>query len=69
MNLTQLKTKSVHELIGTATEMGLENLGRSRKQEVIFAILKKHAKGGEDIYGPYIVREHGRVLCNISRTM
>ncbi len=51
MNLTQLKTKSVHELIGTATEMGLENLGRSRKQEVIFAILKKHAKGGEDIYG------------------
>jgi len=51
MNLTQLKTKSVHDLIGTAKEMGLENLGRSRKQDVIFAILKKHAKGGEDIYG------------------
>jgi transcription termination factor Rho len=51
MNLTQLKTKSVHDLIGTATDMGLENLGRSRKQDVIFAILKKHAKGGEDIYG------------------
>ena len=51
MNLTQLKTKSVHELIGTAKEMGLESLGRSRKQDVIFAILKKHAKSGEDIYG------------------
>ena len=31
--------------------MGLESLGRSRKQDVIFAILKKHAKSGEDIYG------------------
>ncbi len=51
MNLTQLKTKSVHDLIGTAKDMGLENLGRSRKQDVIFAILKKHAKSGEDIYG------------------
>ena len=51
MNLTQLKTKNVHDLIETAKEMGLENLGRSRKQDVIFAILKKHAKGGEDIYG------------------
>ncbi|OUS28009.1 transcription termination factor Rho ['Osedax' symbiont bacterium Rs2_46_30_T18] len=51
MNLTQLKTKSVHELVDTANEMGLENLARSRKQDVIFAILKKHAKSGEDIYG------------------
>ena len=51
MNLTQLKTKSVHDLVDTANEMGLENLGRSRKQDVIFAILKKHAKSGEDIYG------------------
>ncbi|MEM5528002.1 transcription termination factor Rho [Gammaproteobacteria bacterium AS21] len=51
MNLTQLKTKNVHDLIETAKDMGLENLGRSRKQDVIFAILKKHAKGGEDIYG------------------
>ncbi|MGB1236608.1 MAG: transcription termination factor Rho [Pseudomonadales bacterium] len=51
MNLTQLKTKSVQELLATASEMGLDNLGRSRKQDVIFAILKKHAKSGEDIYG------------------
>lgn len=31
--------------------MGLENLARSRKQDIIFAMLKRHAKGGEDIYG------------------
>ncbi|KZZ40951.1 transcription termination factor Rho, partial [Oleiphilus sp. HI0118] len=30
---------------------GLDNLARSRKQDVIFTILKRHAKGGEDIYG------------------
>jgi len=31
--------------------MGLENLSRTRKQDIIFAILKKHAKNGEDISG------------------
>jgi transcription termination factor Rho len=30
---------------------GLDNLARSRKQDIIFALLKKHAKGGDDIYG------------------
>lgn len=51
MNLTELKKKPVPELISIAEEMGLENMARSRKQDVIFAILKRHAKGGEDIYG------------------
>ncbi len=51
MNLTELKTKSVPELLEIAENMGLENMSRSRKQDVIFAILKRHAKGGEDIYG------------------
>ncbi len=51
MNLTELKLKSVPELLDIASEMGLENMARSRKQDVIFAILKKHAKSGEDIYG------------------
>jgi transcription termination factor Rho len=31
--------------------LGLENLARSRKQDVIFSILKAHARNGEDIYG------------------
>ncbi|PIE20434.1 MAG: transcription termination factor Rho [Neptuniibacter caesariensis] len=51
MNLTELKTKSVPELLNIAKGMGMDNLARSRKQDVIFAILKRHAKGGEDIYG------------------
>ncbi|SHK03931.1 transcription termination factor Rho [Marinobacter antarcticus] len=51
MNLTELKQNSMPELLNIAQEMGLDNLARSRKQDVIFTILKKHAKSGEDIYG------------------
>ncbi|WP_036184446.1 transcription termination factor Rho [Marinobacter sp. ELB17] len=51
MNLTELKQNSMPELLEIAQEMGLDNLARSRKQDVIFTILKRHAKGGEDIYG------------------
>jgi transcription termination factor Rho len=51
MNLTELKTKPIDELIRIASENGLDNLARSRKQDVIFSILKRHAKSGEDIYG------------------
>ena len=51
MNLTELKTKPIDELIKIASENGLDNLARSRKQDVIFSILKRHAKSGEDIYG------------------
>ena len=51
MNLTDLKRKPVGDLVDMARDLGLENLARSRKQEVIAAILRKHAKNGEDIYG------------------
>ncbi len=51
MNLTELKKKSAQELIQMSEEYGLENMARSRKQDIIFAILKAHAKRGEDIYG------------------
>jgi transcription termination factor Rho len=34
-----------------AESMGIENIARQRKQDVIFSILKAHAKSGEDIYG------------------
>lgn len=51
MHLSDLKIKPITELIDTAQEMGLENVGRSRKQEVIAAIVRKLAKNGEDIYG------------------
>ena len=51
MNLTELKLKPVPELIKLAEDMKINNVGRSKKQEIIFAILKAHAKGGEDIFG------------------
>ncbi len=51
MSLTVLKTKPVHELVTMAESMGLESMARQRKQDVIFSILKAHARGGEDIYG------------------
>jgi len=51
MNLSDLKRLPVGELVEMAREMGLDNVGRSRKQEVIAAIVRKQAKNGEDIYG------------------
>jgi len=51
MNLTELKQKPIVELQALANEMGLEGVARSRKQDVIFSILKAHAKNGESIYG------------------
>jgi transcription termination factor Rho len=50
MNLTELKQKTASELVELAQTMGIEGTARSRKQDVIFAILKAHAKKGEDIY-------------------
>lgn len=51
MNLTELKNTPVSELITLGENMGLENQARMRKQDIIFAILKQHAKSGEDIFG------------------
>ena len=51
MHLGELKAKPVEELIGIAEGMGIENIARSKKQDVIFNILKSHSKGGEDIEG------------------
>ncbi|ASP47798.1 transcription termination factor Rho [Cognaticolwellia beringensis] len=51
MNLNELKEKSISELVQLAETMKLEHLARNRKQDIIFAILKAHAKSGEDIFG------------------
>jgi transcription termination factor Rho len=51
MNLTELKKKTAAELVQLSDEYGLENMARSRKQDIIFAILKAHAKRGEHIFG------------------
>ncbi|MFN4148274.1 MAG: transcription termination factor Rho [Rhodocyclaceae bacterium] len=51
MHLSELKTHHVSQLIEMATALGIEGANRLRKQELIFAILKEHAKKGEVIYG------------------
>ncbi|HRG49902.1 MAG TPA: Rho termination factor N-terminal domain-containing protein, partial [Pseudomonadales bacterium] len=51
MNLTDLKAKPIEELLQIAESIGLENMARNRKQDVIFTILKRHAKSGEEISG------------------
>ncbi|WP_434352583.1 transcription termination factor Rho [Psychrobacter sp. HD31] len=51
MNLTELKKKSIAELLSIASEMGMDNMARNRKQDIIFAILKTHAHNGEAIFG------------------
>lgn len=51
MNLTELKKQSATELNRIAQELNLEGTARSRKQDIIFALLKAHAKKGEDIFG------------------
>ena len=51
MHLSDLKSKHVSELLDIALELDVENASRLRKQELMFAILKKRAKAGEQIFG------------------
>ncbi len=51
MNLTELKQKTAADLVSFAEAQGIENMSRARKQDIIFALLKAHAKTGEPIYG------------------
>jgi transcription termination factor Rho len=51
MNLTELKQKPAAELVDVAQSVGVDGMARSRKQDIIFSILKAHAKNGEDIFG------------------
>jgi len=51
MNLTELKTRPASALVELAESLGLDNMARSRKQDIIFSILKAHAKNGENVYG------------------
>ena len=46
-----MKTKPINELVDIAESLGIEDVGRLKKQEIIFRIFKKQAKEGVDIYG------------------
>ena len=51
MNIQELKKKTPEQLIAQAEELGIENASTLRKQEILFAILKKLAEKGEEITG------------------
>lgn len=51
MYLSELKTQHVSALLEVAGGLEIENANRMRKQELMFAILKKRAKNGEQIFG------------------
>ena len=51
MHLSELKAQHVSELIKMGEELEIENVSRLRKQELMFAIMKKRAKGGEQVFG------------------
>jgi transcription termination factor Rho len=51
MNLTELKKMSASQLLEFAETMKIEGMARSRKQDIIFGLLKAHARKGEDIFG------------------
>ncbi len=50
MHLNELKALHVSEVLKQADALEIENTGRMRKQELMFAIIKKRAKGGELVY-------------------
>jgi transcription termination factor Rho len=41
----------IAKLVEMASALGVEGMARSRKQDIIFSLLKAHARKGEDIYG------------------
>jgi transcription termination factor Rho len=49
MSLIKLKKKNISELTEIAKNLGITNIGRSKKQEIIFTILKKYLQNGEEI--------------------
>ncbi|MCH8348005.1 MAG: transcription termination factor Rho [Proteobacteria bacterium] len=51
MNLKELKTKAPGDLLTLAEELEVENATTMRKQDMMFAILKKKASKGEEITG------------------
>jgi transcription termination factor Rho len=51
MHLSELKAQHVSELIKMGEALEIENVSRLRKQELMFAIMKKRAKAGEQVFG------------------
>lgn len=56
MNLTDLKNMQTADLVSLGESMGLDNIGRLARKDIIFNILKAHSKSGEDIFGAGILQ-------------
>ena len=50
MHLNEHKALHVSEVLKQAEELEIENTGRMRKQELMFAIIKKRARAGEQVF-------------------
>ena len=50
MHLNELKAQHVSEVLKQAEALEIENTGRMRKQELMFAIIKKRARAGEQVF-------------------
>jgi transcription termination factor Rho len=50
MHINELKALHVSEVLKQAEALEIENTGRMRKQELMFAIIKKRARAGEQVY-------------------
>ncbi|OWT65738.1 transcription termination factor Rho [Candidimonas nitroreducens] len=51
MHLNELKAQHVSQLLEMAAALDIDNASRLRKQELMFAIMKRRAKQGEQIFG------------------
>ena len=56
MKIQELKKNSPAQLIEQAEKLGIENASTLRKQEILFAILKKLAEKGEEITGTGVLQ-------------
>ena len=56
MNIQELKEKTSEQLIDEAEKLGIENASTLRRQEILFAILKKQAEKGEEITGAGVLQ-------------
>jgi len=50
LHIAELKRKTAAELLETAESMGLENIARARKQDVVFQLLRAAARRGDHVY-------------------
>src|ERR1700748_3667963 len=55
MHLNELKALHVSEVLKQAEALEIENVGRMRKQELMFAIIKKRAKAGEQVFADVVL--------------